>query len=360
MSGNYQRVEETQPTTGPPTIVFDTPDDVIEDIPTGDHLPGARSRLLDAFGSDSEDDSDGDLDDWQDDRNITETDEEFNEQHHINMESARPRAAVPLTQYSLGSSRMGDSLRNFFGWRRGTQGGSSANNDGVFANIVAKPDANGKTTEDRPPTYAEAAADAAPPYWETTIMAPGISDELFIEGLPVGSPINFAWNFMVSSAFQFVGFFLTYLLHTSHAAKNGSRAGLGFTLLQCGWYLRPDSTLSEPTGGAPSQYEPNNPNDYDNTGHGASESMGMHMFSQGHMATPVPSVGENNSGSTGWISIALMIVGGIIMLKAISDYMQARRMEMAVLRSQSESGNEEADVVPVIVSTTEESPEEMV
>lgn len=31
---------------------------------------------------------------------------------------------------------------------------------------------------------------------------------------------------------------LTYLLHTTHAAKNGSRAGLGITLIQYGLYLR--------------------------------------------------------------------------------------------------------------------------
>lgn len=39
---------------------------------------------------------------------------------------------------------------------------------------------------------------------------------------------------LVSMSFQFVGFLLTYLLHTTHAAKNGSRAGLGITLIQLG------------------------------------------------------------------------------------------------------------------------------
>jgi hypothetical protein len=34
------------------------------------------------------------------------------------------------------------------------------------------------------------------------------------------------------------GFLLTYVLHTSHAAKHGSRAGLGITLIQYGLYLR--------------------------------------------------------------------------------------------------------------------------
>jgi len=34
--------------------------------------------------------------------------------------------------------------------------------------------------------------------------------------------------------FTLAGFLLTYLLHTTHAAKNGSRAGLGITLIQLG------------------------------------------------------------------------------------------------------------------------------
>jgi hypothetical protein len=43
---------------------------------------------------------------------------------------------------------------------------------------------------------------------------------------------------LVSVAFNFLGFVLTYLLHTTHAAKFGSRAGLGITLIQYGWALR--------------------------------------------------------------------------------------------------------------------------
>ena len=39
-------------------------------------------------------------------------------------------------------------------------------------------------------------------------------------------------------SFQFVGFLLTTLLSTSHAAKNGSRAGLGITLIQYGLFLQ--------------------------------------------------------------------------------------------------------------------------
>jgi hypothetical protein len=50
---------------------------------------------------------------------------------------------------------------------------------------------------------------------------------------------------LVSCSFQFVGFLLTYLLHTTHAAKHGSRAGLGITLIQYSFYLKSRATTLE-------------------------------------------------------------------------------------------------------------------
>lgn len=50
-------------------------------------------------------------------------------------------------------------------------------------------------------TYEQAAADATPPYWETTILTPGMgSDDVFIDGLPVGSVFAFIWNALSSPA----------------------------------------------------------------------------------------------------------------------------------------------------------------
>ena len=92
--------------------------------------------------------------------------------------------------------------------------------------------------KDAPPSYASAQADAVPPYWETTVHAPSSPDEMIIDHLPTGSVFSFLWNLMVSISFQFVGFLLTYLLHTTHAARFGSRAGLGVTLIQYGFALR--------------------------------------------------------------------------------------------------------------------------
>ncbi|CAO1630100.1 unnamed protein product [Sympodiomycopsis kandeliae] len=143
--------------------------------------------------------------------------------------------------------------------------GGGLGQDGVFGNLNAKPesrrrrarngDPNDRGEDDDlvddilPPTYEVAAADAAPGYWETTIAPGGMGwtpggghvgdvEDLILEGLPIGNFFGFAWNLLVSMCFQFVGFLLTYLLHTTHAARCGSRAGLGITLIQYGFYLR--------------------------------------------------------------------------------------------------------------------------
>jgi hypothetical protein len=83
-----------------------------------------------------------------------------------------------------------------------------------------------------------AQADAVPPYWETTVHAPSSLDDMIVDHLPTGSVFSFLWNLLISISFQFVGFLLTYLLHTTHAARFGSRAGLGVTLIQYGFALR--------------------------------------------------------------------------------------------------------------------------
>lgn len=61
---------------------------------------------------------------------------------------------------------------------------------------------------------------------------------MIVEDLPTGSIVLFCANMFISYFFNFVGFLLTYLLHTSHAAKYGSRAGLGLSLIQYGFYSR--------------------------------------------------------------------------------------------------------------------------
>jgi len=191
-------------------------------------------------------------------------------------------------------------------------------NDGVFANMSAKPTLEVDKGEEMPPTYEQAAADATPPYWETTILAPGMSpDEVFIDGLPVGSVFAFLWNAMISVSFTFVGFLLTYLLHTTHAAKNGSRAGLGVTLIQYGFLMRSRTDSGAPPAIAPPEAAPSDPNSFD--------------FQTGDLDIPAPpadSIGRNE-----WLSYVLMIVGWFILIRAVSDFVRARKTEQVILAS---------------------------
>jgi len=201
--------------------------------------------------------------------------------------------------------------------------GGGSGSDGVFANLNAKPEL-GEKLEESPPTYEQAAADAAPPYWETTILAPGLSgsDEVYVEGLPVGSVFSFVWNAMISMSFQLVGFLLTYLLHTTHAAKNGSRAGLGITLVQYGFYMK-GAVSPNPVPANSSGDPPPDPN--------------AHDFDPNQVAEAV--AGSSSDGNIGglatneWLAYALMIVGWFILIRSVSDFLKARRHEQLVLQS---------------------------
>jgi hypothetical protein len=155
-------------------------------------------------------------------------------------------------------------------------------------------------------------------------VAPGISsDEVYVDGLPVGSVFSFVWNAMISMSFQLVGFLLTYLLHTTHAAKNGSRAGLGLTLVQYGFYMKGGGDGSGSDGDGSDQYVPPpdpNSHSFDPNSVGESDSSG------GNGAISGITTSE-------WISYILMIVGWFILIRAVSDFLRARRHEQLVLQS---------------------------
>ncbi|KAI1338126.1 hypothetical protein F5Y15DRAFT_132140 [Xylariaceae sp. FL0016] len=202
--------------------------------------------------------------------------------------------------------------------------GGGIQSDGVFSNMMARPERGEKVVEEAPPTYEQAAADAAPPYWETTILAPGLGgpDDVYIDGMPVGSIFSFIWNGMISMSFQLVGFLLTYLLHSTHAAKNGSRAGLGITLIQYGFYMKGSTSDDGMNSGPGDGYaQPPDPNSHDfdpNTVNTSGEGSGSAL---------------SDIASSEWISYVLMIVGWFILIRAVHDYIRARRHEQLVLQS---------------------------
>jgi len=209
--------------------------------------------------------------------------------------------------------------------------GSGRANDGVFTNLSAKPSGR-EELDEKPPTYEQAAADAAPPYWETTILAPGmLSDEVYVDGLPVGSVFSFVWNGIISMSFQIVGFLLTYLLHTTHAAKNGSRAGLGITLVQYGFSMKGASSLraQDPAGGGPPEAFAGVPVDANAFEFDASKEVGAATsgFEQGAVG------GIGGIPTTDWFAYILMIVGWFILIRSVSDFLRARRHEQLVLQS---------------------------
>jgi hypothetical protein len=169
------------------------------------------------------------------------------------------------------------------------------------------------TRSEAPPSYASAQADAVPPYWETTVHAPfspGTAGEIIVDALPTGSLFSFLWNMLVSISFQFVGFLLTYLLHTTHAARLGSRAGLGVTLIQYGFALRGKMDGSNGTEGDATTWsgwevEPPRP-----TGSEARPS----SISNRSNSTLIPNADQQANlfvadATTEWLSFFLMTVG---------------------------------------------------
>lgn len=152
-------------------------------------------------------------------------------------------------------------------------------------------------------------------------MAPGFGgpDEVYVDGMPVGSVFSFIWNGMISTSFQLVGFLLTYLLHSTHAAKNGSRAGLGITLIQYGFYMRTSSEGEPPAMSGPDGYAaPPDPNSHD--------------FDAGDVTDGGGGAGSVFNGSE-WMAYVLMVVGWFILIKSVAEFLKARRHEQLVMQS---------------------------
>lgn len=195
-------------------------------------------------------------------------------------------------------------------------------------------------------------------------MAPGhlnSSDDVYVDGLPVGSLFSFVWNGMISMSFGIVGFLLTYLLHTTHAAKNGSRAGLGINLVEYGFYMRSGaSKVTPPVPGNPSDpafAAPQNPNSHDfdpsKVADSAAAAAAAAMSQASEQASSNGSSSVSTFANSDWLAYALMIVGWFILIRAVTDFFKARRHEQLVLQSPDRGLN-----VPVVADT--ERPEEVV
>ncbi|KAF9513310.1 hypothetical protein BS47DRAFT_1344362 [Hydnum rufescens UP504] len=234
--------------------------------------------------------------------------------------------------------------------------GGGLGNDGVFVNVVAKP---GGTAPVR------GAADSEGPYWvpeESQKESPPWSAgwDMIIDSLPVGSVFAFLWNLLVSVSFQFVGFLLTYLLHTTHASKYGSRAGLGITLIQYGFYMRsPEATVpvagddgADPWGGWSQVMGASGSSEANSTPAArALPKLAHALFHRAVAAAPPPAQTLPNStvhdlseaspafmigGSfttNDWMSFLLMTLGWFILITSFLGFWRVKQWERGVQRS---------------------------
>jgi hypothetical protein len=126
--------------------------------------------------------------------------------------------------------------------------------------------------------------------------------DLIIDDLPSGSFLIFCLNVFISFFFQFVGFFLTYLLHTSHAAKYGSRAGLGLTLIHYGFYSRSMNTVVE---------DPQSMSD------GSLSERSWISYRSPTAISTTSNQSEMSSASKDWLSFLFMTLGKAIFLQCL-------------------------------------------
>lgn len=181
---------------------------------------------------------------------------------------------------------------------------------------------------------------------------------------------------LVSISFQFVGFLLTYLLHTSHAARLGSRAGLGVTLIQYGFALRGRLDNADGSNGEQSTWGSDWPSA---TSSGAPSAMPTPM-PMGTTTDPAGFYGlqpGNNTAfgmteeqaafiadaTTEWLSFFLMTIGGwiarmtlylkanlctgwFILLTSLLGFYRVKRWEKGILASQQASQPRETPAQP--------------
>ncbi|KAJ3094388.1 hypothetical protein HK100_006151 [Physocladia obscura] len=123
--------------------------------------------------------------------------------------------------------------------------------------------------------------------------------DVLVDGLPVGDFFSFFANLFVSMSFDFFGYLMTTMLATSHAARCGSRSGLGITFIRYGMLvLEKDQEVEENTY----RYDPDN---YEK----------------------VVEVGNNND----FIAYIMIIFGFFLMMRANADYVKAQRIRSVML-----------------------------
>ncbi|KIY43291.1 hypothetical protein FISHEDRAFT_53772 [Fistulina hepatica ATCC 64428] len=228
--------------------------------------------------------------------------------------------------------------------------GGGVENDGVFANVMAKPQVGEASRplrapdgsmylvpedvqKDVPPSYREAQVDAVPPYWETTVHAPtdisASGAHMIVDDLPSGSIWVFFLNTAISSFFQLAGFVLTYVMHTTHAAKYGSRAGLGLTFIQFGLYSRSLNVVVDTPEDSDPQASKVETTLHNIFGFPVSNETYQQLQNEGanfpedHSQVP-------HMTSRDWIAFFLMTIGWFLFLSSLIRFWRVKRWERSI------------------------------
>ena len=185
--------------------------------------------------------------------------------------------------------------------------------DGVFVNLAPKMDLPPTYANDPLPTYGEAVVDVAPlqGYSGAIVLTPTAAlHEVQVGGLPVGSVGTFVVSLVVAWFFGVVGYLCAVILSSTHAGRNGARAGLGLQFVQLGFYLR---TLSmHALEMANSTNDEDNSDDHDHDGAGGEGSDASSVM----IGSPVPL----------WVGYLVMVVGWLLFVHGCSVFHHVRRI----------------------------------
>lgn len=114
--------------------------------------------------------------------------------------------------------------------------------DGVFSNLNATFHSTTNTNTIPPPSsneeslppYAAVAADAVPPYPVVIVSTHDSNNGCVVDGIPVGSHIEFFATLFLTVVFTTIGFLLGYGLSRTHAGRYGATTGLGLVVIHWG------------------------------------------------------------------------------------------------------------------------------
>ncbi|KAJ1556272.1 hypothetical protein HK405_003567 [Cladochytrium tenue] len=248
--------------------------------------------------------------------------------------ASSPYAPLPSSATASSSSSSSSSAARPSAAAAGGVVGTSS--DGVFANLTALPDGLAKLAENgqqasEPPSYQDAVRDDAPPYHADPAVVASVAEDgdVLVEGLPVGDFFSFFINLLVSMTFDFIvsafwiereivrrtkvdrqrstigGFFLTSMLSLSHASRQGSRAGLGITLIRYGFLVRARAAEAE---------------------------MDAYRFDPDSFPDE-----ERRAQQSEWVAYLMIVAGFFVLVRANVDFVRVQRVKAVVLATSEHS-----------------------